>query len=64
MSDSTFSLAERRVLTGVSPRGTRLEDGQPCTCGPEHYVTRREDAFGETEYRHRCTECDNEFVTV
>ena len=60
---SEWTDAQRKTVEGIGT-GLLWNDGVPCECGPDAIVTRKERKYSDTMvYRHRCTECGQEFST-
>jgi len=56
--------AQLATVNGISPKGFHLNDGTPCSCGPEPYSTTTEHGYSDfVTYHHTCGDCGNEFST-
>jgi hypothetical protein len=56
--------AQLDTVNGITPKGFHINDGEPCECGGDKYVTTKERKYSDSMvYYHHCKECGNDFST-
>jgi len=52
------------TVNGISPKGFHINEGEPCECGSEYYLTTPERKYSDSMvYHHKCEKCGNKFST-